>query len=259
MAKEDKKHPPILVFASDILFASIIASTVCFCQLDTRHAIFDLFKRTLAGGPRGPKCSCLVIGIFCGFLCSECFAIFFVWSKNAECTMIGLDAASRRSVFDTCGLVESLNNPLGPTHWGDEDNMENNHKKWGKSYYLMIMTVIMIPSLSLLSLTPVEDSLVILTPPMSICQYFAKNDALQQKQCIATFFGKSLWISYPLSLSQKIIWSYKRPIIYLSLLENQAVCKRASASHQRNITATPHATHNIQIDYGKSVPWVHLE
>ena len=25
--------------------------------------------------------------------------------------------------------VESLNNPLGPTHWGDEDNMENNHKK----------------------------------------------------------------------------------------------------------------------------------
>ena len=132
-------------------------------------------------------------------------------------------------------------------------------KKWEKSYYLMIMTVIMIPSLSLLSLTPVEDSLVILTPPMSICQYFAKNDALQQKQCIATFFGKSLWISYPLSLSQKIIWSYKRPIIYLSLLENQAVCKRASASHQRNITATPHATHNIQIDYGKSVPWVHLE
>ena len=132
-------------------------------------------------------------------------------------------------------------------------------KKWEKSYYLMIMTVIMIPSLTLLSLTPVEDSLVILTPPMSICQYFAKNDALQQKQCIATFFGKSLWISYPLSLSQKIIWSYKRPIIYLSLLENQAVCKRASASHQRNITATPHATHNIQIDYGKSVPWVHLE
>ena len=132
MAKEDKKHPPILVFASDILFASIIASTVCFCQLDTRHAIFDLFKRTLAGGPRGPKCSCLVIGIFCGFLCSECFAIFFVWSKNAECTMIGLDATSRQSVFDTCGLVESLNNPLGPTHWGDEDNMENNDKKMRK-------------------------------------------------------------------------------------------------------------------------------
>ena len=48
----------------------------------------------------------------------------------------------------------------------------------------MIMTVIMIPSLSLLSLTPVEDSLVILTPPMSICQYFAENDALQQKQAM---------------------------------------------------------------------------
>ena len=75
-------------------------------------------------------------------------------------------------------------------------------KKWEKSYYLMIMTVIMIPSLSLLSLTPVEDSLVILTPPMSICQYFAKNDALQQKQCIATFCGKSLQISYPM-----IIWT----------------------------------------------------
>ena len=42
------------------------------------------------------------------------------------------------------------------------------------------------------SLTPVEDSLIILTPPMSMCQYFAENDALQQKQCIATFCGKSL-------------------------------------------------------------------
>ena len=55
-------------------------------------------------------------------------------------------------------------------------------------------------------------------------------------------------------------YDHKKDQLYiLSLLENQVACKRVSASHQRNITATPHATHNIQIDYGKSVPWVHLE
>ena len=148
---------------------------------------FDLLKRTLAGGPRGPKCSCLVNGIFCGFLCSKCFAIFFVWSKNAKCTMIGLNAASRLwHLWRASTILWDPGTEMMKIIW------RIIIKKWGKSYYLMIITVIMIPSLSLLSLTPVEDSLIILTPPMSMCQYFAKNDALQQKQCIATFCCKSL-------------------------------------------------------------------
>ena len=82
-----------------------------------------------------------------------------------------------------------------------------------------------------------------------------KNNVLQH------FVAKAFKFHIPLSLSLswKIIRSLNDQLYILSLLENQAVCKRASASHQRNITATPHATHNIQIDYGKSVPWVHLE
>ena len=107
-------------------------------------------------------------------------------------------------------------------------------KKWEKSYYLMIMTVIMIPSLSLLSLTPVEDSLVILTPPMSICQYFAENDALQQKQAMYCniFWQKPLnFISLCLCRCLGKSYDHINDQLYiLSLSENRAVCKRASAS-----------------------------
>ena len=158
--------------------------------------------------------------------------------------------------------VESLNNPLGPRHWNDEDNMENNHKKMRKkllpndnySDYDTITIIIVLdpcggqsdhPNTANVNVSIFCEKWCFATKTM-YCNILLQKPLDLISLCLCLCFGKS--------------YDHINDQLYiLSLLENQAVCKRASASHQRNITATPHATHNIQIDYGKSVPWVHLD
>ena len=135
-------------------------------------------------------------------------------------------------------------------------------KKWGKSYYQYdndsdydIITIIIVPdpcggqsdhpNTANVNVSIFCEKWCFATKTM-YCNILWQKPLNLISLCLCLCFGKS--------------YDHINDQLYiLSLLENQAVCKRASASHQRNITATPHATHNIQIDYGKSVPWVHLE